>query len=208
MSSISPANVQPADLTLPDAAETGTLGVYQLKRMWARAIARRQGRPITADMRERQLDVMVVHACGLGLEQAATYLGRQAPTFDEFERWIVDTTGGLATERIARINAAVAGCDPPPETKRWLSEIEASEPVFTADDLAFWNEHGYVVLHDAVPAENRAAAAQALWDYLGARADNPDTWYKPNDHGIMVQYFQHAAFEANRRSRRIHKAFA
>jgi hypothetical protein len=64
------------------------------------------------------------------------------------------------------------------------------------------------VLHDAVPKEAREAAVQALWDHLDARADDPETWYRPNDHGIMVQYFQHPAFEANRHSARLHKAFA
>ena len=64
------------------------------------------------------------------------------------------------------------------------------------------------MLHDAVPREAREAAAQALWHHLGARADEPETWYRRRDHGIMVQYFQHAAFEANRRSPRLHKAFA
>ena len=80
--------------------------------------------------------------------------------------------------------------------------------MLSADDLAFWDEHGYVVLHDAVPAATLAAAAQALWDHLGARADDPESWYRRRDHGIMVQYFQHPAFEAIRRSARIHKAFA
>jgi ectoine hydroxylase-related dioxygenase (phytanoyl-CoA dioxygenase family) len=86
--------------------------------------------------------------------------------------------------------------------------VEASDPVLSAADLAFWDEHGYVVLHDAVAPASREAATQALWDHLGARPDEPDSWYRRRDHGIMVQYFQHPAFEANRRSPRIHKAFA
>lgn len=65
-----------------------------------------------------------------------------------------------------------------------------------------------MVLHEAVLAATLAAAAQALWDHLGARADDPESWYRRRDHGIMVQYFQHPAFEAIRRSARIHKAFA
>ena len=80
--------------------------------------------------------------------------------------------------------------------------------MLTDEDLAHWHAHGYVVLHDAVPAASRDAAAQAVWDHVGARADERESWYAPNDHGIMVQYFQHPAFAANRRSPRIHKAFA
>ncbi len=193
---------------LARATETGALGIYQLKRIWSRAMAARQGRFPPTTMHDRHLDCLVIHASGLGLEQASGYLLGQAPSFEEFERWIVSTTGGIAPERVARINAAVAGEDTPPETRRALAAVEASAPALAACDLGFWEEHGYVVLHDAVPAAVREAAAQALWTHLGADPDDPQTWYAERDHGIMVQYFQHPAFEAIRRSARIHKAFA
>ncbi len=192
---------------LVPATATGALGIYQLKRLWSRTMAERQGRFQPATLHDRHLDTLVIHASGLGLEQTTTYLGSAAPSFEEFERWILATTGGVAPERVARINAAVVGADAPPETAQALAAVEASEPVLAAGDLAFWAEHGYVVLHDAVPAKTREAAAQALWDRLGARPDDPETWYPSNDHGIMVQYFQHPAFAAIRRSARIHKAF-
>jgi len=200
-----------ADLAAPPlaaATETGTLGVFWLKRLWSRAMAAQQGRCVPASMSERHLDHLVIHAVGVGLEQTATYLGHEAPSFAEFERWISETTGGVAHEQIARINAAVTGGEPPPQTARWLAAVETSAPVLSAADLGFWREHGYVVLHDAVPPETRDAAAQALWHHLGADPDDPETWYVRNDHGIMVQYFQHPAFAAVRRSPRIHKAFA
>jgi len=193
---------------LAAATETGTLGVFWLKRLWSRAMAAQQGRFVLAGMHERHLDTLVIHALGVGLEQTASYLGHAAPRFDEFERWIATTTGGVAPEQIARLNAAVTGGEPPPQTARWLAAVEGSVPVLSAADLGFWHEHGYVVLHDAVPPEARDAAAHALWDHLGADPDDPDTWYARNDHGIMVQYFQHPAFAAVRRSPRIHKAFA
>jgi hypothetical protein len=197
----------PAAPPLAAPTEIGALGVFWLKRRWSRTLAAQQGHFVRPNLHERQLDYLVIHALGVGLEQTTTYLS-QSPSFAEFERWITSTTGGVAPERIARINAAVAGADPPPETARWLAAVEASAPVLTAADLGFWHEHGYVVLHDAVPAEVCATAAQAVWEHIGARPDDPDTWYRKSGHGIMVQYFQHPAFEAVRRSPRIHKAFA
>jgi hypothetical protein len=193
---------------LPAPTDAGALGIFQLKRYWTRTMLTRRGRFVRVSQHERHLDHLVIHATGLGLEQTVQYLGRDAPSFEDFERWIVATTGGVAPERIARINAAVAGTGYPDEIKRWLADIEAAAPVLSVDDLAFWDEHGYVVLHDAVPVESRRAATQALWDHLGARPDEPDTWYRSRSHGIMVQYFQHPAFEQNRRSARVHKAFA
>jgi hypothetical protein len=193
--------------SLAPATETGALGIYQLKRLWSRAMAAQAGRIFPTTMHDRHLDHLVIHASGLGLEQTVSFLGH-APSFEELERWIVATTGGIAPERIARINAAVGGDDVPQETARWLAAVEAGAPVLDAADLACWQEHGYVVLHDAVPPAMREAAALALWRHLDATPGDPQTWYRPNDHGIMVQYFQHPAFEAVRRSLRIHKAFA
>ncbi|HYA05939.1 MAG TPA: hypothetical protein VEF90_08610, partial [Xanthobacteraceae bacterium] len=193
---------------LPPATETGALGLYQLKRLWSRAMAARRGQFPPATIHDRHLDKLVIHASGLGLEQTIGYLGSAAPSFEEFERWIVATTGGIAAERVARINAAIAGLPPPPETARRIAEIEASAAVLDKADLARWDEHGYVVLHDAAPPATLAAAAEALWRHIGATPDDPETWYRRSDHGIMVQYFQHPAFDAIRRSVRIHKAFA
>jgi hypothetical protein len=201
-----PASTEIVDL--PPATETGALGICQLKRLWARNLAGRKGHRLPVDLREKHLDHLVIDAVGLGLEQTMQYLFAAAPTFDEFERWIVATAGPVAPMQVARINAAVTAAAYPAEIADWLAAVDASPPVLSRDDLAFWDEHGYVAVHDAVPADGLAAAAQAVWDHVGARPDDPDTWYRQRNNGIMVQYFQHPAFTANRRSPRIHKAFA
>ncbi len=203
MSSLKPADAP----TLPPATEVGRLGVCQLKRLWARALAARQGQQ-DRDVDEAHRDQLVLDAVGLGLEQAQQYLLRTAPTFEEFEAWIVTTAGHVPAEQVARVNAALAGGDLPNATKARIAEIEAMDPVLSAEDLAHWDEHGYVIVARAVPEDVRAAAEQAIWTHLGGRADDPDSWYVPNDHGIFVQFFQHAAFTAVRQSPRIHKAFA
>ncbi len=197
------ARSRPAAPVLATPTETGTLGVFQLKRYWSSAIAAQRGVPLPLSMHDRHLNYLVIHAIGLGLEQAAEYLAAAEPPFEAFERWIIETTGGIAPAQVARINAAVTGSPCPEATARRLAAVEASEPVLSADDLAHWEEHGYVVLHDC-----REAATQALWDHLGASDSDPGSWYCRNDHGIMVQYFQHQAFAANRHAPRIHKAFA
>jgi hypothetical protein len=183
------------------------LGVYWLKRLWSRALMARRGLPV-GSVREALLDQLVLDAVGLGLEQAQQYLLNVAPAFDEFERWIVVTTGGIDPVQVERINATIAGAPVPEATRCRLEEVEAMAPVLTAEDLRHWEEHGYVIVHDAVTGEMRCKTEQAIWNHLGARPDEPDSWYVPNDHGIMVQFFQHPAFTANRRCRRIHKAFA
>jgi hypothetical protein len=203
-----PAPPSADSLDLPPVTETGVLGVCQLKRLWARNTASRAGHRLPIDHREKHLDHLVIDALGVGLEQTMQYLFAAAPTFEAFERWIVDAAGPVAPPLAGRINAAVIGTPYPAEITEWLAAVDASPPVLSADDLAFWDEHGYIIVHDAVPADSLAAAAQAVWDHVGARPEAPDTWYRRRNNGIMVQFFQHPAFTANRRSPRIHKAFA
>src|SRR5262249_53948065 len=193
---------------LPPATETGALGIYQLKRLWARNAAARAGHRVPADVCEKHLDHLIIDALGVGLEQTMQYLFYAAPTFAEFERWIVETAGPVAPLQAARINAAVTGAPYPAEIAQSLAAVDASPAVLSTDDIAFWDEHGYLIVHDAVPADSLAAAAQAVWDHVGARPDEDETWYRQRNNGIMVQFFQHPAFAANRRSPRIHKAFA
>jgi hypothetical protein len=194
-------------IALAEDTETGVLGVVHLKRLWSRHLAARQGRVADAPA-EGHRDSLVIHALGLGLEPTLQFLYRTGPSFEAFERWIVDTAGPPEPAQVARINAAITGGEIPPETRRRLAAIDAAAPVLSAADLAFWEEHGYVILPDAVPADACAATAQAIWDHLGLRPDAPDDWYSESTYGIMVQLFQHAALAANRRSVRIHKAFA
>lgn len=192
---------------LSDPAETGLLGVHQLKRLWSRAMRQRQGLPADAGA-EALIEHVVLDALGLGLEQAKQHLFQNALSFEAFEQWIIATAGAPSETQVARVNAMVDGTDCPPEIARWLAEVEADEPVLSAADFAFWEEHGYVIVPNAVPESSRQAATQAILDHVGARLDDPESWYHPNDHGIMVQFFQHPAFTANRQSRRIHKTFA
>lgn len=82
-------------------------------------------------------------------------------------------------------------------------------PVFSKEDLEFWEEHGYVVVREAVPPENCRAAEQAVWDFLEMDGEDPDSWYPedPPRRGIMVEIYQHQALWDNRQYPRVHQAF-
>src|SRR6185503_19059357 len=64
---------------LPSTRETGILGVYQLKRAWARQLAKRQGHFEVGD-REFHTDHLVFDALGIGLEQTIEFLGDTGPS--------------------------------------------------------------------------------------------------------------------------------
>ena len=89
--------------------------------------------------------------------------------------------------------------------------------VLSESDMEFWNENGYVVVHDAAPPENLRAVADAIWEFQVMYPDDPATWYRrpERDNGMvelngsgMVEMYNHPALWANRQLPRVHGAFA
>ena len=187
--------------------ETGTLGICYLKRLWSLALAERNGGApgLQADWQYIRL---LLDGLGLGLQQTLAYLYHEGPGFDEFEDWVRRTSGTPGPVRAARLNSALLGAPPPESVRQWLADVEAAEPVLSAEDLAFWEAHGYVVLQSAVEEAPRGAAEAAIWEAIGASPSDPESWYHRDRPGIMVEFIQHPALQANRLARRIHKAFA
>lgn len=194
--------------TLPLSSVTGSLGVPHLKRLWAAAQAARSG--LAARLHdEARLDRQMLDALGLGLHQTWGYLLEKAPTFEDFEAWVVATAGRPDRHCVERLRAAVAGAPPPDDVRSWLESVQASPAVLTDDDLAFWETHGYVVLRQAVCEEVRRSVEQVIYAHVEATPDDRESWYRRGGrHRIMVELIQHPALEAARRSPRIHKAFA
>jgi phytanoyl-CoA dioxygenase PhyH len=82
-------------------------------------------------------------------------------------------------------------------------------PVLSAEDRAFWEENGYVIVRNAVPLENCKAAEKAVWEFLGMDPNDPESWYPdPPRRGIMVEIYQHQALWDNRQCPRVHQAFS
>ncbi len=171
-------------------------------------MAARQGVVIEGAQREGHRTQTVLSALGVGLEQTLQHVLREAPDFAAFEDWIVRTAGMPDATTVARIQALVDGRPAPDAVVQLQAQVDAMEPVLNADDLAHWDEHGYVVLRQAVPAADSAAAAQAVWEAVRATPSDIESWYAHAPRNVMVQMFQHPAFDVNRRSLRIHKAFA
>ena len=195
-------------LPIADTAELGVLGVPHLKRIWSAAMAARNGQSIDR-IDEADWDKTVLSALGLGLHQAMQYLFAMAPSFPEFENWIVTTAGEPDELSVERLQTTVTGQQYSPNVLEWLKSIENLPAVLSDDDLAFWDDHGFVVLEDAVSTQDCHDAEVAIWDCIGANPDAPDSWYQCRAvHGIMVELIQDRALDANRRSTRIQKAFS
>jgi hypothetical protein len=189
---------------LAASGELGALGVMHVKRLWSRQARRRATTErAPTDSSEFILDKIVVYGLGLGLRQAMNAL-MASPSLTEFERWVLEVNGGvLDAAEVQRINAAVSRLTGGPADPA-LSP-PALAPVLGPAELAAWERDGYVVLHDAAGA----AAESAVWQSLGARPDDPDSWYGgPQGRSLWLPLLRHPALDANRRSARIRSAFA
>lgn len=191
--------------TLPPSTDDSWLGICHLHRFWARTQAQRRGEPTPA---EGHLDKLLVHALGLGWEPTLQVLFSSDPVREAFLAWILANGGQPDPAQVARFNAEVRGEPMPAAAAAALHSIDAMAPVLGANDLAHWQEQGFLVLGEAAPAEDIRAAAQALWQHLGATPGDPDSWYRASTNGIMVQLFRHPALDRIHASSRIHKAFA
>ena len=182
-------------------ADSGALGVHGLKRLWnqyARRTDRVTRQPPNAE--DTRSATLLFAGLRLGIRETIDFLTVTAPSFEQFETWVLEKNGGnIEGERIQRLNAALRG-----DTVCALESILA-EPVLSRDDLAFWEEHGYVVLKKAVSAEGCSAAVDAIFSYAGMSRNEPNSWYGAN---IWVPLAHHPALWENRNSPRIHTAFA
>jgi len=185
------------------STSTGQLGVMHLERYWNKCVLKRDGKLEQDSFRDEwKIDTTLLSVLGLGLEQTIVYVYRENPSFEEFESWILATSGAPDAKTVAKFNGLVAGNDD--ETVN-----ESVPDVLTNDDLAFWDENGYVIVRNAVSREDCDQTVEMMCSYLGIERNVPDTWYKDHSskQGIMVQLFQHPLLGQNRRSVKIQGAY-
>ena len=184
--------------------ETGGLGILHVKRLWSRIQTTRAGQGHDSKTTDDWIkDNTLLSGLKLGLRETLQFL-YSSPSLERFEQWILERNGGAIDpalkDRLNRALSAEGKTGPPPEP---------ADAVFTSEELAFWEENGYIVLHHAVPEENCAAAAEAICNFLQMDLKDPESWYRgPQGHSIWIPLLHHPALEANREAARIHQAFA
>jgi len=188
---------------LTPAEETGDLQIMQLKRYWHKTMLMRQGLLRTDVLQDEwPLDKALLYTLGMGLEQTVIYLYNTAPAFNEFERWIIETKGKPSQQNIDRFNSIITGQN--------NSAPATIEKVLDDEQIAFWEQNGYLILRNAIPKEDCEKTIETICDFIQIKRDDPTTWYD-NPHssrqGIMVQLFQDPILEKNRDSEKIRKAY-
>jgi hypothetical protein len=182
-------------------SDYGTLGVFDLRRFWKQhARGADCGTRRSPNAEEMRADALLLAGLRLGTRETFDFLTVASPSFEQFEAWVLGKNGGnIEPERVHRLNAALR------RDGDFALESILGEPVLSRDDLAFWDEQGYVVLKKAVGAAACRAAIDAIFAYAGMSKDDPDSWYGQN---IWIPLAHHPALWEIRNSPRIHTAFA
>jgi hypothetical protein len=190
---------------LAQSTEAGRLGVLHLKRYWDKTRLKRSGELAQgAFSDEWNIDNSLLAVLGLGLEQTIKWLYTSNADFKTFEDWIITTTDGqLSQLRITEFNEYIR------HRGSTYKKEDSVSSILSKDDIDFWNEHGHVIIRDAVAAEDCENCINAICDFINIKRDDAATWYHPHParQGIMVQLFQHPALEKNRLSQKIRLAY-
>lgn len=79
-------------------------------------------------------------------------------------------------------------------------------PVLSPADHAFFDEQGYVIVHDAVPRDDLEALLEMVDRLVGL---DPSTWYKPPHHdGAFIEAYHQQALWNTRQRPCVYGAFA
>ena len=188
------------NIVLATSTETGSTGIYQLKRLWSKTIAGPDVINFYPD--EMQLDSSLLDMLGIGLLPAYQFLYGQMPDFESFEKWVIaHADGHIEAETVKRCNALFEN--------RNTAQQNSMPDVLTPQDILFWETNGYVIIRNAVTPPDAAAGRKAILDHLEMDEHDAVSWYKENDcmQGIMVPLYRDAAIDKNRNSPKIRKAF-
>jgi Phytanoyl-CoA dioxygenase (PhyH) len=188
------------NMELAASTETGSTGIYQLKRLWSKAISGSETANLYPD--EMALDNVLIDLLGIGLLPTYQFLYGQKPDFESFEQWVITHAGGhITADTIQQCNALFQN--------KTIHQQNNTADVLTPDDIFFWETHGYVIIKNAISPQDCDASCKAIMDYLEMDELDAATWYKDTNalQGIMVPLYRDTAIDKNRNSHIIRRAF-
>ena len=155
-----------------------------LEQLWNRTINPQTGNTSSEESWNKEVETL--YRMGIGMEEAIRYLYQEQPDFESFKIWINERKTDTET---------VSAADIP--------------DVLSLEDLAFWQENGYVIIKDAISKEDCKATQQAIWEFLEMNPDDRESWYKRHEEqrGLMLNFHNHETLNRNRLSPRIQKAY-
>jgi hypothetical protein len=184
--------------------ETCSLGICHLKRYWQRCRLIKLGK-LSGDeyLAEWTTDVNMLATLGLGIEQTLKHIYTIDESFETFENWVLEVNNQvLSKTKVEEFNQSVL-------LNELNVSIEEIENVLTPSDINFWNENGYIIIPNAISQQDCIDTIDAICQCVDINKNDSSTWYKdhPLKQGIMVQLFQHATLEKNKKNKKIKSAY-
>ncbi len=190
-------------IKLTPSSAISNIGIKHLKRYWEKSRALKTGKLPPGSLQEEwNVDITMLAALGLGLEQTITYVFNSTTGYDEFENWILEVNGQqLDKNKIAIFNASIVG--------EAITQPAPIEKTLSDEDINFWNEQGYIIIRNVISKEDCEATINLICDYIDIVRNDATTWYNahPAKQGIMVQLFQHPQLQKNREAKKIKLAY-
>jgi hypothetical protein len=186
---------------LVSSADVCVIPLWHLQRCWQKVqLKMYRELPNNAYAEEWQLDRAVLDLAGIGLEPGLTAL-HQCHRLSDLQAFV--QSRGLSEAQIQRINQ---------QLQQLASGLQTASPLpapLNAEQLAFWQQHGYLVVPGVLTAAQCAASRAAIWQYLQADPLQPTSWYQQGDKmkKIMLQLFRHPALDQNRQTPLIRQIF-
>ena len=202
-----------AEQPIPASLEKNSQGIYHLRRLWHKIQLRKQTsfstkaeqQLVQVPASEWLLDRVLLDELGVGLEPAMQQL-YFASSLADIERWLESANDGEITDaQIQRVNNAIVNFI---EGEKCELDADAALPL-NQQQLAHWDEYGYLIIPSVLSKSESAAARSAIWDFLNMREVDPASWYQSSSQmkKIMVQLFSHPALEVARTSDYIRRIF-
>ncbi len=156
-----------------------------LEKLWQRTL-NPEKKVISQEEFTWNKEIETLYGLGIGMEETLRYLHFEKPDFESFKSWV----NSNKKEKSRECHALV-------------------EDVLSEEDLAFWEENGYVVLRNAISKSECEETQQAIWDFLEMDSSNKETWYNRHEEqrGLMLTFSNHVTLNRNRESLKIQKAY-
>lgn len=177
------------------SSSSGLLSETPLFMLWQRCTGKSPSIPPAHQWQE---ETRMLYELGIGMEETIRFLYSDKPSLEAFEDWL---------KQRSKVPFTHEGIE-----HLFRDSVPASsfiEDTLTSDDLEFWKRNGYVILKNVIPTEQCKAAREAIWNFMNASADEPETWYSMHQEqrGMMLMFYHHPALEEIRQSARIRKAY-
>jgi ectoine hydroxylase-related dioxygenase (phytanoyl-CoA dioxygenase family) len=137
----------------------------------------------TADIKEEISIQEALYSNGLSLDKTLEFLFKN-PSQTDFENWVKQHSQQVLLPK---------------------SNVD----ILTAYDLAFFEEHGYIILKNAVSKTDCTNAVDAICSYAGIDINDSTTWYQNGDavQGMMLSFFEDETLHHNRCNEKIYQAY-